>query len=445
MKRFLHKTLLGTAVLLVCSASQAMNLLQAYQAAVDQDASIRASRAALDSGRERLPQARSQLLPSISASVGRNNNNLITTAPNLLGTLSETRDTYFSFNKTVALRQPIFNLQRLYQYQQSKDQVAESEATYDKDLQSLSVRVGGAYLEALLSAEQLRLVRAQKAQYTAMVDAARKSFAAGTGTRTDIDDAQARLDMAIASELEARQNEDYTRRQLEILVNQSVPSLDKLNVSGLRALPDVMPSLSDWIAEAMRNSPEIRALDARLEAADMEIAKAKAAHAPTLDGVLQWSDSGSENITRINARYENKVMGVQLNVPLFQGGYTNSVVRQAVAEKSRTEESLEALRRDLNLRVHKEYRGVTEGLLRMKALEQAVRSAELLLDSTLKSQRAGVRTRLDVLNAEQQLATATRDLVQSRYLYLMSRLRLNSLAGKDALTTVTELNQAFQP
>ena len=442
MKHIFRQTLLGAAVILACSASQGMNLLQAYQAAVDQDASIRASRAALDSGRERLPQARSQLLPSVSASVGRNNNNLATTAPNLLGSL---RDTYFSFNKTVALRQPIFNLQRVYQYQQSQDQVAESEATYDKDLQSLSVRVGGAYLEALLSAEQLRLVRAQKAQYTAMVDAARKSFAAGTGTRTDIDDAQARLDMAIASELEAMQNEDYTRRQLEILVNQSVTSIDQLNVNGLRALPSVSTTLAEWIDEAMRNSPEIKALEARLEASDMEIAKAKAAHAPTLDGVLQWSDSGSENITRINARYENKVMGVQLNVPLFQGGYVNSVVRQAVAEKTRTQEGLEALRRDLNLRVHKEYRGVTEGLLRMKALEQAVRSAELLLDSTLKSQRAGVRTRLDVLNAEQQLATATRDLVQSRYLYLMSRLRLNSLVGKEALATITELNQAFQP
>ena len=445
MKTLFHKTAMGLAVLLACTASQAMNLLQAYQAAVDQDATIRASRAALDSGRERLPQARAQLLPSLSASVGRNSNSLTSTAPNITGKLTETQSDYFSFNKTVALRQPIFNLQRVYQYEQSKDQVAEAEATYDKDLQTLSVRLGGAYLEALLSGEQLRLVRAQKAQYTAMVDAASKSFAAGTGTRTDIDDAQARLDMSIASELEAQQNEDYTRRQVEILVNQRIQSLDRLNVSGLRALPEVSASLSDWIEEAMRNSPEIKALEARLEAADMEIAKAKAAHAPTLDGVAQWSDSGSENVTLIRSRYRHNLIGFQLNVPLFQGGYTNSVVRQAVAEKSRTEESLEALRRDLNLRVHKEYRGVTEGLLRMKALEQAVRSAELLLDSTLKSQRAGVRTRLDVLNAEQQLATATRDLVQSRYLYLMSRLRLNSLAGKDALTTVTELNQAFQP
>jgi outer membrane protein/protease secretion system outer membrane protein len=116
-----------------------------------------------------------------------------------------------------------------------------------------------------------------------------------------------------------------------------------------------------------------------------------------------------------------------------------------VAEKTRVEESLESLRRDLNLRVHKEYRGVTEGLLRIRALEQALRSATQLLDSTQKSQRAGVRTMLDVLNVEQQLVTVNRDLIQARYVYLMSRLRLSSLAGVDAVTAVTEINQAFAP
>jgi outer membrane protein/protease secretion system outer membrane protein len=88
---------------------------------------------------------------------------------------------------------------------------------------------------------------------------------------------------------------------------------------------------------------------------------------------------------------------------------------------------------------------VTEGLLRIQALEQALRSAKQLLDSTQKSQRAGVRTMLDVLNAEQQLVTVNRDLIQARYVYLMSRLRLSSLAGVDAVTAVTEINQAFAP
>lgn len=438
-------TVLGLALLAVCSAAPAMNLLQAYQAALDQDSNVRAGRAALASGLERLPQARAQLLPVVSANMGRNQNQLSTTSTNLLGNNSVSQDNYYSFNKSLSLRQPLFNLPRYYQFRQAEHLVKEAVANYDREVQNLVVRVGGAYMEALLAAESLKLVQAQKRQYTAMVDAARKALAAGTGTRTDIDDAQSRLDMAQANELEARQNEDYTRKQLELMVNQPVTQLSGLGARGVAALGNVSNGLPDWVDLAHANSPEIKALTARLEAANKEIAKAQSAHAPTLDAVAQWSDSGNENVTRLNSRFENKAIGFQLSVPLYQGGAVNSQVRQAMAEKTRVEESLESLRRDLNLRVHKEYRGVTEGLLRIAALEQALRSATQLLDSTVKSQRAGVRTTLDVLNAEQQLVTVNRDLIQARYVYLMSRLRLSSLAGVDAETVATEINQAFVP
>ena len=440
-----RQTVLGLALLAACSAAPAMNLLQAYQAALAQDANVRAGRAALASGMERLPQARSQLLPAVSANVGRNQNQLATTSTNLLGNSSVSQDSYYSFNRSLSLRQPLFNMPRYFQVKQAEHLVQESVANYDREVQNLVVRVGGAYMEALLAAESLKLVQAQKRQYTAMVDAARKALVAGTGTRTDIDDAQSRLDMAQANELEARQNEDYTRKQLELMVNQPLPSLSGLGARGVSALSEVVNALPHWVDLAHTNSPEIRALSARLDAAEKEISRAQSAHAPTLDAVAQWSDSGNENVTRLNSRFENKAIGFQLSVPLYQGGAVNSQVRQAVAEKTRVEESLESLRRDLNLRVHKEYRGVTEGLLRIRALEQALRSATQLLDSTQKSQRAGVRTMLDVLNAEQQLVTVNRDLIQARYVYLMSRLRLSSLAGVDAVTAVTEINQAFAP
>jgi outer membrane protein/protease secretion system outer membrane protein len=251
--------------------------------------------------------------------------------------------------------------------------------------------------------------------------------------------------MAQANELEARQNEDYTRKQLELMVNQPLKGLSGLGAQGVAAVSQLVNALPQWVDLAHNNSPEIRALSARLEAAEKDIARAQSAHAPTLDAVAQWSDSGNENVTRLNSRFENKAIGFQLSVPLYQGGAVNSQVRQAVAEKTRVEESLESLRRDLNLRVHKEYRGVTEGWMRIQALEQALRSATQLLDSTQKSQRAGVRTMLDVLNAEQQLVNVNRDLIQARYLYLMSRLRLSSLAGVDAVTAVSEINRAFNP
>jgi len=203
-------------------------------------------------------------------------------------------------------------------------------------------------------------------------------------------------------------------------------------------------NLDEWTQRAEKNSPEMKAMHARLEAARREVSKSQAGHLPTLDAIAQWSNSGSENITRINSRYENKTIGVQLNVPLFSGGYVNSTIRQAVAEQTRAEESLEALRRDLGVRVHKEYRGVSEGVMRVRALEQAVRSADQMMKSTQMSLKAGSRTQLDVLNAQQQYTSALRDLAQARYVYLMSKVKLASLVGDDAVASVQEINMYFQ-
>jgi len=417
-----------------------MDLKQVYQAALEQDSSIRAARATADSGRERLPQARAALLPQINASAGRNNNNLNSTAPNILGDLSTTNDKYASDNKAIQLRQPLVNMQRWLQFEQAKSIVAEAEANLERDLQSLVVRVAGAYFETLMADEQLELVLAQKTTYTALVDAAKKGLAAGSGTRTDIDDAQSRLDMSLAQELEARQSQDLTRRQLQLLVNQPVERIAKLNVSALKlALPEPA-NLDAWTQKAERASPEIKAMQARLDQAKREVSKSQAGHLPTLDAVAQWSNSGSENITRINSRYENKSIGVQLNIPIYSGGYVNSTIRQAVAEQTRAEETLEALRRDLGVRVHKEYRGVSEGVMRVRALEQAVRSAEQMMKSTQMSLKAGSRTQLDVLNAQQQYTMALRDLAQARFVYLMSKVKLASLVGDDAVASVDDVN-----
>ena len=436
---------MSSAALASWAQSSVLDLKQVYQAALEQDANIRASRAAADSGRERLPQARAGLLPQVSASAGRNNNNLDTTAPNILGNPTTTNDQYFSDNRTLQVRQPLINMQRWLQFQQAKSVVEEVEANLDRDLQNLVVRVAGAYFETLMADEQLDLVLAQKKTYTALVDAAQKGFAAGSGTRTDIDDAKARLDMATAQELEARQNQDLTRRQLELLVNQPVKQIARLNVSALKLLPPEPANLDEWTRKAEQASPEIKALQARLEAARREVSKAQAGHFPTLDAVAQWSNSGSENITRVNSRYENKTIGLQLNIPIYSGGYVNSTIRQAVAEQTRTEESLEALRRDLGVRVHKEYRGVSEGVMRVRALEQAARSAEQMMKSTQMSQKAGSRTQLDVLNAQQQYTLALRDLAQARLVYLLSKVRLSSLVGDDANASVEQVNGSLSP
>ena len=420
--------------------SNDLNLKQAYQAALLNDASIRASNALTESVREKINQARSSLLPQISASFTRNQNNLESTTPNLFGNSVVSNDQYFSDNRLIQLRQPLINQQRWFQFQQAKNLAEEAEANLERELQNLLVRVTSSYFENLMAEEQLILVLIQKKNHLAILDAAKKRFLAGSGTRTDIDEAQARLDLIVSQELEAIQNKDLMRRQLQTMVNQPFGKLAKVNVQALKLTPPDPVDIESWIGRAELSSQELKAMKAKLEAAKIEVNKAQAAHMPTLDAIAQWSNSGRENITNINSRYENKSIGLQLNIPLYSGGYMNSTIRQAVAEQTRAEETLEALRRDLGVRVHREYRGVSEGVMRVRALEQAVRSAEQMVASTQMSQKGGSRTQLDVLNAQQQYTLTLRDLAQARLVYLLSKVRLASLVGEDAMASLEQVN-----
>lgn len=417
-----------------------LDLMQAYQAALAQDARIRAARAARDSAVERLPQAQAQLMPNIAINLGRSKNDIDRTQENTLGRDVEFGEEYFSYNQTLQLRQPLFRMPLFAGLRQAGFVVDDAEATLERELQELGSRVTGAYMEALLAQDTLELVLKQKAVTTTQLDAARKSLEAGYGTRTDIDEAQARLDMNTADELSARQHVDFTRRQLEILINQPVDVLAAVDAPRLPLLPPEPVDVAGWIRIAEESSPEVRALKARVDTAKAEIAKARGGHYPTVDAVAQISRSGSENVTSPSSSYTNHLIGLQVNIPLFAGGYVNSTVRQAIAEQVRAEENLEATRRDLAVRVHREHRGVTEGVLKVRALEQAVRSAQQLVTSSKRSFEAGSRTMVDVLNAEQQLQTTLRDLAEARYLYLVSRVRLRALVGMGREQSIGEVN-----
>ena len=420
-----------------------MDLRQAYDAALQNDVTIRASRAAVEGVRERLPQAEAQRLPSVAVNATRNYNDLTTQTSNVLGQHVRLQNHYYSSSQNLTVRQPLYRPYIGAQVDQARAQVEDANASLDRDEQSLVVRVGEAYFNALLANDQVELVVAQKAAYAAQLDAARKGLEAGTGTRTDVDDAQARLDMTQAQELEARQNLDFTRRQLEVITGKPFDELAGLDVQRFKPEPPSLASVQEWTARAEEASPELRSLRAQVETARLEIEKAQAGHKPTLDAVAQWSRSNSDSVTSVNTRYDQKAIGLQLSIPLYSGGYVNSTVRQAVANHERARELLEATRLDLGVRVHKEFRGMTEGMLRIAALQQAVRSAELALDSSRKSKEAGSRTMVDVLNAEQQKIQAQRDLAQARYMYLASRLRLQALVGEDRVVSIDQANAAL--
>lgn len=434
--------LLGMAVVL---PARSLDLRQAYEAAYENDATIRAARAGAQASREKLPQARSQQRPNVSLNASRNHNDLTSETQNSQGKPVRSENQYYSGNQSLSVRQPLYRPYVSALVRQAQAQVEEADAALERDEQTLVTRVGEAYFDALLAQDQVLLIEAQKTTYTTQLDAARKGLQAGTGTRTDIDEAQARLDLTLAQELEALQNVEFTRRRLESLMGRPVDVLASLDVRRFNPTAPIPGLVDDWVERAEKASPELQSLRAQLDAAGMEVQKAQAGHKPTLDAVAQWSRSNSDSVTNVNSRYDNKSIGLQLSVPLYAGGYVSSSVRQAVAAQERAREALEAARRDLGVRVHREFRGMTEGVLRVKALEQAVRSAEQAVLSNQKSYQAGSRTAVDVLNAQQQKTTAQRDLAQARYLYLVSRLRLQALVGEDRQASVAQVNSALVP
>lgn len=430
---------------LAAGPAGAMDLKQVYEAALLNDANIRASRAGAEASRERLPQAQAQRLPNISFSASRSHNDLESKSRDFLGRPTQAENRYYSDNQVLSLRQPLYRPLLNASVRQAQALAEEADATLERDEQALVVRVGEAYFDALLAQDQLLLAQAQKKTYGVQLEASRRGFQAGSGTRTDVDEAQARLDLAVAQELEARQNVDLTRRRLEVLTGQPVEVLAPLDVPRFHPQAPEPASVMAWIERAEQSSPELQALRAQLQAAQQEIERAEAGHKPTLDAVVQWSRSNSDSVTSVNSRYDNKSFGLQLNVPLYSGGFVNSTVRQAVASRERVRAMLEAATRDLGVRVHQAFRGMTEGMLRVAALEQAVRSAQQAVLSNQRSFLAGSRTTVDVLNAEQQKTVAQRDLAQARYLYLVAQLRLQSLAGDDRVAAIAQASQVLTP
>ena len=444
MARRRSPSFLLLAAVATAGSAHALDLAQAYQLAQSRDPQVRAARAAAEATRERVPQARSQLLPQAAINLQRTRNELRSTQPGFLGNVVSEHRHYDSENHVLTVRQPLFRPQATAGLRQAEALVAGGEATLEREEQNLVMRLTQAYLEALQAEEQLRLVGVQRTAYTAQLEAARRGFAAGSGTRTDIDEAQARLDINTADELSARQAVEYTRRQLGVIVGEPVDTLSPVAVDRMPLAIPQPARLEDWLARAEAASPDVRAAQAQVAAAREEVTRAQAGHMPTLDAIGQISKSDSDNPTRVDTRYILKYIGLQLNVPLYQGGLVSSQVRQALAEVQRLEGVLEATRQELSVRVHREFRGVTEGIARVRALEQAVRSGEQLVQSSRRSQQAGSRTILDILNAEQQLGTTRRDLSQARFQYLLAVVRLRALAGEMREASISEVNGWLQ-
>lgn len=437
-----HRLALGVSLgLAVGGHACAADLLELYQLALASEPTYRAARAEAEASREAVPQALSQLLPNLQGAGSKSRADTKQTTQNPGGQEVSRDFDYNSSNYSLTLRQPLIRPQSWAAYKQAEANIGGYLAKLDGEGQNLGVRVAGAYFDALMAEDFLAFVQAQKEAYLGQLTAATRAFKHGDGTRTEIDEAQARYDLALAQELQAKQNSRYTKHQVEALVNVPVPNLARLDPARMD-LGGLQPSsLEAWTERAMDTNPQLRQLEAMLEAARLEVSKARAGHWPTVDIFMQYRKSDSDSETTINQRNETTQYGLQMAIPLYSGGYTQSTVRQALASVERIQEQTEAARRALQLQVRKEYQGVVEGQENIRANETALRSAEQAILSTRKGVEAGTRTSLDVLNALQQKATAARDLASARYQYAMARVRLMSLTGSLDLESVKVVNR----
>ena len=337
IRRGLLACLAGCASVTWAAGPARLDLASAWQAALTNDPTLRAAAAAADSGRELLPQAEAQLLPQVAFSYNRSANELTSTAPNIAAQRITTERNYMSSTALLSVRQPLIQPAQWAAVRQARARGADVESQFANTRQQLAARLAEAYFALLLAGDQIALVEAQRVAHSTQLDAARKALAAGSGTRTDIDEAQARLDMDVAQALEARQQALLARRQLGQLVGMGFADVAPLDLGRLAAQPPQVGELDDWLQLAEQHSAELRSLQARLEAATEEVAKARARHLPTLDAIAQYNRSDSETISRIDATSNTASIGVQLNVPIYSGGGVQSALRQAVAERTKAD------------------------------------------------------------------------------------------------------------
>jgi len=288
--------------------------------------------------------------------------------------------------------------------------------------------------------DSLQFIRAQKAAITEQLAAARRNFEVGTATITDTHEAQARFDLATAQEIAAQNDLEIKRRALHTLTGKDMNTLAALAPSPALA-PPAPAGMDEWVNLSQSDNLQVRIGQQAKLIADMEIERARRGHHPTLDLTASYSDNNNQNVGVGTIDSKATVVGLEFALPLYQGGLVSSQVREAVANQDKARQQLEEALRSAALQTRQAYLNVTSTEAQVKALEAALASSQKSLESTLLGLEVGVRTNVDVLNAQQQLTSARRDLAAARYNFLLSVLNLKAAAGALTATALEDIDR----
>lgn len=427
-----------------CTLAQAEDLLDIAQRAQAHDATYLAAQRALDAATERPIQARAALLPAahIAATTGRQSGDA-----SFAGAMPIEREVR-NRSWSLQLTHPIWRPASLAGWRHAEAQLGQAREQYRQAQQDLLLRVAQSYLDVLVANEGRRATGSYLAAVEQQLALAARNFEVGTGAITDVHEAQARRDSALAQRVAAQNDVDLRMAELERLLGSSPGALQPLDP--LAALP-LSPEggLQRWLDAARAEHPAVRIQESAAGVARAEVERQRAGHSPTLDLTASYGPahaSGSMNSPAdIASRVRSAQVGVSLTVPLYAGGGVQSRVREAVAMLEKAEEDLEAARRLASTQARQAHAGLVNGRAQVDALASAVRSSEAALASNRVGYRIGTRINTDVLNAEQQLHAAQRDWHKARADVLMNGLRLKAATGELAELDLATINALLVP
>jgi protease secretion system outer membrane protein len=362
--------------------------------------------------------------------------------PNFLGQRVTSDVSYDSTNAYVQLQQPLLNYNRYAQYQRGAALAAQGVATFAVREQETGIRVARAYFNALLAYDNLALQRSLTESLAGQVKGLEARFESDEGTKTDVQETRARLAVARADIIEAEDDLQVALRELEAVLGAAPQRLAAMG-ERFPLLPLSPAGLEDWRERARFNNAEVRAAREAVNVAEAEVERARSQYFPTMDLVASVGKADSENLSTLSQRSNTFVIGVQVNIPIFTGGYTSANVSRARLELRTLQQELNAVMERVDAEVTRQYTNVEGGADRIRALEVAVESSHLTLDSARKSFEYGLFSNLDVLKAQDTLYQARFQLVSARLEYLLARFQLATAAGDLHSGQFDVLNDAY--
>jgi outer membrane protein len=422
--------------------AQPLKLMDVYQQALAHDATLASALSTNRAAQEIIEQGKALYRPTVNFNA---ETNALKSSFHYLSTSSTDRSQFENYRYGVDARQPIFRQQNLIQIDQATTQVSIADKQLNVAQQALMLRTTQAYFDVLMAQDRIDLIVAQKTAIAGQLAQAQANFDLGSATITDANEAQARYDLVVAQEIAALNEFEIAKHAVQAITGQLPQRLANVKLQ-LKA-NEMGLSMATWQELALLNNLNIQIQQDTAKLADQEIARNQAGHLPTLDAVASYTNSyANGTISRFGAGNELQVgsIGLQLQIPLYEGGAVSSRVRQAQLNKQRAQDDLTAVRRQTELDTQRAYLNLSSSIAQLKALDQAVISSQSQLDATQLGYQVGVRTSVDVLNAQQQFFSAKRDVAQARYNYLINIIRLKAAAGVVAAADLVDINQQLE-